>query len=71
MLITHDLGVVAGLSDNVMVMYAGRQAELGSVDEVFYESAHPYTVGLLKSIPDLEGSFDQPLEPDPRDRRRR
>ncbi len=63
MLITHDLGVVAGLSDNVMVMYAGRQAELGSVDEVFYESAHPYTVGLLKSIPDLEGSFDQPLEP--------
>ncbi|HUV17757.1 MAG TPA: ABC transporter ATP-binding protein [Ilumatobacteraceae bacterium] len=63
MLITHDLGVVAGLSDNVMVMYAGRQAELGTVDEVFYETSHPYTLGLLRSIPDLEGPFGQPLVP--------
>ncbi len=65
MLITHDLGVVAGLSDNVMVMYAGRQAELGTSDEVFYESSHPYTLGLLKSIPDLEGPFSEPLVPIP------
>ncbi len=63
MLITHDLGVVAGLSDNVMVMYAGRQAELGTADEVFYESAHPYTLGLLRSIPDLEGPAGEPLIP--------
>ena len=63
MLITHDLGVVAGMSDRVMVMYAGKQAELGTADEVFYESSHPYTLGLLKSIPDLEGSFDEPLTP--------
>ena len=63
MLITHDLGVVAGLSDNVMVMYAGRQAELGTVDEIFYETSHPYTLGLLKSIPDLEGPFGEPLVP--------
>ena len=45
MLITHDLGVVAGLSDQVMVMYAGRQVEMGTVDEIFYETAHPYTLG--------------------------
>jgi oligopeptide transport system ATP-binding protein len=63
MLITHDLGVVAGLSDRVMVMYAGKQAELGTADEVFYESSHPYTLGLLNSIPDLEGSFDEKLKP--------
>ena len=65
MLITHDLGVVAGLSDNVMVMYAGRQAELGTSDEVFYESSHPYTLGLLKSIPDLDGPVSEPLVPIP------
>jgi oligopeptide/dipeptide ABC transporter ATP-binding protein len=65
MLITHDLGVVAGLSDNVMVMYAGRQAELGTVDEVFYESSHPYTLGLLKSIPDLAGPLGEQLVPIP------
>ena len=63
MLITHDLGVVAGMSDRVMVMYAGKQAELGTADEVFYESSHPYTLGLLNSIPDLEGSFDEELKP--------
>ncbi|MBV8949966.1 MAG: ABC transporter ATP-binding protein [Actinobacteria bacterium] len=54
MLITHDLGVVAGVADRVMVMYAGRQAELGSVDEIFYESRHPYTLGLLASLPRLD-----------------
>jgi oligopeptide/dipeptide ABC transporter ATP-binding protein len=54
LLITHDLGVVAGVADRVMVMYAGRQAELGTVDELFYESCHPYTLGLLASLPRLD-----------------
>jgi oligopeptide/dipeptide ABC transporter ATP-binding protein len=56
-LITHDLGVVAGVADRVMVMYAGRQAELGTVDEVFYDARHPYTLSLLAALPrlDLEG----------------
>lgn len=58
MLITHDLGVVAGLSDQVMVMYAGRQAELGTVDDVYYRTRHPYTLGLLGSIPRLESDDD-------------
>ena len=50
-MITHDLGVVAGVSDKVLVMYAGRPVERGTVDDVFYHYAHPYTDGLLKSIP--------------------
>jgi len=65
MLITHDLGVVAGLADPGMVMYAGKQAELGTVDEVFYESRHPYTLGLLGSIPRLDIEDDEPLIPIP------
>ena len=51
LLITHDLGVVAGIADRVMVMYAGRQVELGNVDQIFYEPRHPYTRGLLGSLP--------------------
>ena len=62
-LITHDLAVVAGLATVVMVMYAGRQAEMGDVDEVFYRSAHPYTVGLMDSLPRLEGGQDGRLQP--------
>ncbi len=58
-LITHDLGVVAGLADKVMVMYAGREAESGSVDQIFYRSAHPYTKGLIQSIPVLAESDDE------------
>jgi oligopeptide/dipeptide ABC transporter ATP-binding protein len=54
MLITHDLGVVAGVADRVMVMYAGRQAETGTVEEIFYEPRHPYTQGLLASLPRLD-----------------
>jgi oligopeptide/dipeptide ABC transporter ATP-binding protein len=54
MLITHDLGVVAGMADRVQVMYAGRQAELADVDTIFYESRHPYTLGLLASLPRLD-----------------
>ncbi len=54
MLITHDLGVVAGVADRVLVMYAGRQAELGTVDQIFYEPRHPYTRGLLASLPRVD-----------------
>ncbi len=51
--ITHDLGVVAQVADYVAVMYAGRIVEKGSIDEVFYDPKHPYTWGLLSSMPDL------------------
>jgi peptide/nickel transport system ATP-binding protein len=54
LLITHDLGVVAGVADRVMVMYAGRQAELGTVDDLFYDSRHPYTLSLLAALPRLD-----------------
>jgi oligopeptide/dipeptide ABC transporter ATP-binding protein len=54
-LITHDLGIVAGVADRVMVMYAGTQVEIGTTDEIFYESRHPYTLGLLASIPRVDG----------------
>jgi len=64
-LITHDLGVVAGLADDVMVMYAGRQVETGTTGEVFYESRHPYTLGLLASLPRLDDQGDEPLVPIP------
>jgi peptide/nickel transport system ATP-binding protein len=53
-LITHDMGVVAGVADRVMVMYAGRQAEMGTVDEVFYQPRHPYTISLLASLPRID-----------------
>jgi oligopeptide/dipeptide ABC transporter ATP-binding protein len=53
-LITHDLGVVAGVTDRVMVMYAGRQVELAHVEEIFYRPRHPYTQGLLASLPRLD-----------------
>ena len=58
-LITHDLGVVAGVADRVMVMYAGQQVELASVDDLFYESRHPYTAGLLASLPRLDRRADK------------
>ena len=63
MLITHDLGVVAGLADRVMVMYAGRQVEMGTTDEIFYETRHPYTLGLLARLPRLDDAGDEPLVP--------
>lgn len=52
--ITHDLGVVAKVADYVDVMYAGRIIEKGSIDEIFYDPRHPYTWGLLSSMPDTE-----------------
>ena len=62
-LITHDLGVVAGFADRVAVMYAGRIVEIGNVDEVFYRPRMPYTLGLLGSIPRLDLGRRQPLTP--------
>jgi oligopeptide transport system ATP-binding protein len=53
-LITHDLGVVAGLCDRVLVMYAGRVVESGTVRDIFYRPQHPYTAGLLRSMPRLD-----------------
>jgi len=52
--ITHDLGVVANVADRVAVMYAGRIVEIGTADEVFYDPRHPYTWGLIGSMPDLD-----------------
>ena len=52
--ITHDLGVVANIADNIAVMYAGKIVEAGTADEVFYNPIHPYTWALLASVPDLE-----------------
>lgn len=57
-MITHDLGVVAGSCDKVLVMYAGRTMEYGTVDEIFYQPSHPYTEGLLKAIPRLDTKGD-------------
>ena len=54
MLITHNLGVVAEMADDVVVMYLGRVVEQGSVDDIFHEPKHPYTKALLRSIPSIE-----------------
>ncbi len=52
-IVTHDLGVVAEVADKVLVMYAGKVAEQGDVDEIFFHPNHPYTWGLLNSLPRL------------------
>lgn len=59
--ITHDLGVVAEMADYVVVMYAGKAIEYGSVEEIFAKPSHPYTQGLLKSIPALSQDRSQKL----------
>ena len=59
--ITHDLGVVANIADRVAVMYAGQIVEYGTVNEIFYNPKHPYTWGLLGSMPDLDNSTDELL----------
>jgi oligopeptide transport system ATP-binding protein len=53
-MITHDLGVVAGLCENVLVMYGGRAMEYGRADDIFYHPTHPYTIGLLGALPRLD-----------------
>ncbi|MGE5553995.1 MAG: ABC transporter ATP-binding protein [Betaproteobacteria bacterium] len=62
-LITHDLGVVAGLCSRVIVMYAGKIVEQGSLREIFYHPQHPYTWGLLKSVPRLHDTEKRRLMP--------
>ncbi|MBB6453044.1 oligopeptide/dipeptide ABC transporter ATP-binding protein [Salirhabdus euzebyi] len=57
--ITHDLGVVANVADRVAVMYAGKIVEIGTVDDIFYNPKHPYTWGLLGSMPTLDSGEDQ------------
>ncbi|MCM3628041.1 ABC transporter ATP-binding protein [Paenibacillus glycanilyticus] len=64
-LITHDLGVVADVCDRVIVMYAGRIVEQGTKWEIFKNPQHPYTRGLLRSLPRLDQSKDEPLIPIP------
>ena len=65
-LITHDLGVVAGLCERVMVMYAGRVVETAPADELFRDPQHPYTLGLLLSMPRLDEPWPSELRDHPR-----
>ncbi|CAN5182087.1 ABC transporter ATP-binding protein [soil metagenome] len=62
-LITHDLGVVAGHADRVAVMYAGKLVELGDVDQIFHEPTMPYTIGLLRSVPNIRTAGTERLVP--------
>ena len=59
MLITHDLGVVAGMADYVVVMYAGRVVEKGTADDIFHHPMHPYTIGLMRSKPVVGRKVDE------------
>ena len=61
MFITHDLGVVAEIADEVVVMYLGTVVEQGNVDEIFHDPQHPYTKALLASIPTMGRGVRQPL----------
>lgn len=63
LLITHDLGIVAGLCDRVLIMYAGQIMESGTVDEIFSNPQHPYTKALLQAVPRLGMSRSKPLQP--------
>ncbi|MEV7391951.1 ABC transporter ATP-binding protein [Streptomyces sp. NPDC091215] len=63
--ITHDLGVIADIADDVLVMYGGRCVERGTKKQVLSAPEHPYTVGLLNSMPSLDGPVDVPLSPIP------
>lgn len=60
-LITHDLGVVADIAQNVLVMYAGQIVERGTTDDIFYNPQHPYTISLLKSVPRLDSNKKEDL----------
>jgi oligopeptide transport system ATP-binding protein len=59
--ITHDLGVVAGLAERVLVMYGGRVAEIALVDDLYERPQHPYTIGLLGALPSLESTESKRL----------
>ena len=60
-LITHSLGVVAGVCDTIVVMYAGRIVERGTTEDIFYDTKHPYTQGLIKSVPRLDRNDESRL----------
>src|SRR4029453_10358307 len=62
-IITHDLGVVSQVADDVLVMYAGGCVEQGSAEQVLRRPQHPYTWGLLNSVPSLHGDADEDLVP--------
>ena len=70
-LVTHDLGVVADIADRVIVMYAGRVVEQGTLDELFYDPQHPYTWGLLGSITRIDSDRSRQPAGDRRACRRR
>jgi oligopeptide/dipeptide ABC transporter ATP-binding protein len=63
--ITHDLGVMAGVADDIMIMYAGKPVEFAPTEEIFYNPRMPYTVGLLASLPRLDTDASEPLRPIP------
>jgi len=65
MLITHDLGVVARYADRINVMYAGRIVERGTAEEIFHHPKHPYTLGLMESMPRLDQAPGSRLTPIP------
>ncbi|MEW9871197.1 dipeptide ABC transporter ATP-binding protein [Arthrobacter sp. HS15c] len=62
-MITHDLGVVAGIADDIMVMYAGRPVETGQVDDIYYDPRMPYTMGLLGAVPRVDVAEKSSLVP--------
>ena len=62
-MITHDLGVIARLCDRVIVMYGGKVVERGTARELFYDTAHPYTKGLMQSIARLDTAKGEKLKP--------
>ena len=62
-MITHDLGVVAGMADDIMVMYAGKPVETGSVDDIYYNPRMPYTIGLLGAVPRVDVAEKTSLVP--------
>jgi oligopeptide transport system ATP-binding protein len=62
-LITHDLGVVANMADRIIVMYAGKVVETGTADDIYYRPQHPYTWGLLQSVPKIDAVHKQQLIP--------
>jgi peptide/nickel transport system ATP-binding protein len=64
MLVTHDMGVIAETADRVAVMYAGRIAEIGPVSDVIHKPQHPYTIGLMGSIPEFESHRDRLIQID-------
>jgi oligopeptide transport system ATP-binding protein len=63
--ITHDLGVVAEICTNIVVMYGGRILEEGSADEIYEQPSHPYTLGLMAAVPRIDKDRGQPLDPIP------